>query len=111
VHQLENWYDHLPPSLRFDRSATPVLDDVAHYASPYSLSTLAAVTNFLQMQYYLVLAGIYWPAIYSVIYSDAPTAETLADGALFYEAYAGFITISTRAVRTCPQGPWSIHAK
>jgi hypothetical protein len=112
AHQLESWYDHLPPSLRFDRrSATAVPHDAMQYASPYSLSTLATVTGFLQMQYHLVLAGIYWPAIYGVIYVEAPTAETLADSALFFEAFASFITSAAGAIRSCPQGPWSIHAK
>jgi hypothetical protein len=111
AHQLESWYDHLPLSLRFERSAIPAPDDAMHYASPHSLSTLAAVTNFLQMQYHLVLAGIYWPAIYSIIYSDTPAAKTLADSALFFGAYTGFITSAAGAIRSCPQGPWSIHAR
>jgi hypothetical protein len=111
AHQLESWYDHLPLGLRFERSAIPAPDDAMHYASPRSLSTLAAVTNFLQMQYHLVLAGIYWPAIYSIIYSDTPAAKTLADSALFFGAYTGFITSAAGAIRSCPQGPWSIHAR
>ena len=111
TQQLKSWYDHLPPSLRFDRSVTPAPDDAFNYASPYSLSTLAAVTNFLQMQYHLVLAGIYWPAVYSLTFADTPTTATQADGALFFEAYAGFITSAARAIRSRPQSPWSIHAK
>ena len=112
AHQLESWYDHLPPSLRFDRSsATSVPDDTLNYASRYSLCTLAAVTNFLQMQYYLVLAGIYWPAVYSVTYVDTPTDSTLADSVRFFEAYASFITSAAGALRSCPQCAWSIHAK
>jgi hypothetical protein len=111
AHQLESWYDHLPPSLRFRRSATSVPDDALNYTSPYSLYTLAAVTNFLQMQYYLVLAGIYWPAVYSVTYIDTPTDATLADSVRFFEAYASFITSASGAIRCCPQSAWSIHAK
>ena len=111
-HQLESWYDHLPLSLRFGRhGANSLSDDTLNHASPYSLSSLAATTNFLQMQYYLVLAGIYWPAVYSVIYVDAPTEATLADSVRFFEAYASFITSAAGAIRSCPQSVWSIHAK
>ena len=111
-HQVESWYDHLPRSLRFDRDGSASGPQGANnYASPFSISTLAAVTKFLQMQYHLVLAGIYWPAVYSATYTDTPTPETLTDSALFFEAYSNFISSAAGAIRYCPQAPWSILAR
>ena len=112
ARQLESWYDNLPSSLRFDRrSPISAPDDATNYAGPSSLSILATVTKFLQMQYYLVMTGIYWPAVYSVMYVDTPTPAILTDSALFFEAYAGFISSAAGAIQSCPQGPLSIHAR
>jgi hypothetical protein len=112
AHQVESWYDHLPPSLRFNRdvsvSGPPCAND---YTSPFSLSTLAAVTNYLQMQYHLILAGIYWPAVYSATYTDTLPPQTLTGCALFFDAYSSYIRSAARAVRDCPQAPWSILAR
>lgn len=59
--QLDTWYSRLPPGIRFELqniTAGIPLDFVNSISSSPSLGAIA-VTRFLQMQYYLCLAGIY----------------------------------------------------
>jgi hypothetical protein len=109
MRQLENWYKHLPPSIRFNRQGT--LNEVHDSgASPPSLPIIAA-SRALQMQYFLCQAGIYWPAVYSTIYMDATAEAPVADCALFYESYCGFVVSARDAISGCLQAPWSIYAR
>ncbi|KAI5455882.1 hypothetical protein BGZ63DRAFT_429499 [Mariannaea sp. PMI_226] len=112
AHQLETWYDCLPASLSFNRRTfdDTFSYDVVEYTSPYPPSGLTAVTRFLQMQYQMCLAGIFWPAVYSVIHVDNISPATLADCSRFFNAYIGFVTSAADAVRCCPQSPWNIYA-
>lgn len=63
------------------------------------------------MQYYLRLTGIYWPAVYSVIYVDTANPSTLDDCARIFEAYVGLVGSVAVVVRYCEHRSWNIYAK
>jgi hypothetical protein len=109
THQLETWYSHLPRSLRFERQGT-IVGELAS-GNPGQSSPLTAAICFLQMQYFLCLTGIYWPAVYGVIYVDTVADAPVADCVRFYESYSSFVMSATAALRCCPQGTWSIYAR
>jgi len=109
MHQLENWYNHLPPSIRFNRQ--DALDELHNPgASPHHLPIIA-VSRALQMQYFLCQSGIYWPAVYSMIYMDATADAPVTDSARFYESYCGFVVSARDAIPGSVQAPWSIYAR
>jgi hypothetical protein len=112
TYQLNTWYEHLPSNLRFelhDTAAALPGDFVKSVSS--SPSSITAVTRYLQMQYYLCLTGVHWPAVYSVISSGVLEATPIADLARFFESYIGFVITAASVIPSCPQNPWSIYAK
>ena len=113
TYQLDTWYKHLPQSISFERYDTAVAlpDDFVKSISSSPSSSIIAVTRFLQMQYYLCLTGIYWPAVYSVIRTGILEAAPTADCARFFESYFGFVITAASVIPSCPQNPWSIYAK
>ena len=113
TYQLETWYKHLPPSISFERHDTVVAlpDDFVKSISSSPSSSIIAVSRFLQMQYYLWLTNIYWPAVYSVISTGRLEAAPRADCARFFESYFGFLISAASVIPNCPQNPWSIYAK
>lgn len=109
MHQIENWYNHLPPSIRFNRQ--DALNEVHDSGiSPPSLPIVDA-SRALQMQYFLCQAGIYWPAVYSMIYMDAAADALVVDCARFYDSYCGFVISARDAIPGCLQAPWTIYAR
>jgi hypothetical protein len=113
TYQLETWYNHLPPSISFERydMSGVLLDDSVKNISPLPPSSITAVSGFLQMQYYLCLTNIYWPAVYSTVSTGILEAALTADCVLFFESYCGFVISAASVVPNCPQNPWSIYAK
>lgn len=113
AQQLENWCDHLPPSLGFERpvSNLALTDNSFAYAEPYQPSSLLSARGLLKIRYYMCLTGIYWPAVYSVVYADTASLATLADCSRFFEAYAGFVSSVTSAIQSSPPSLWSIYAR
>jgi hypothetical protein len=113
AYQLENWYDHLPPSLNFhrQRSFSLAADDAFNYACPQSYSSQAAVTCFLQMQFYQCLASTYWPAVYSVTYLDVANGATLSDCSQFFDVYVRLVSSIATAIRSCSHTPWNFYAR
>ena len=111
--QLESWYDHLPWSIRFEREGTinQLSEELGKAPSPENCSPLTAATRFLRMQYFLCLTGIYWPAVYSVIYMDTLTGAPVADCAQFFESYSGFVMSAVLSLSCCRQNTWSIYAR
>lgn len=106
ARQLETWYSHLPASLRFERQTTMA-------ASPgrRDEGALAAATCFLQMQYFLCLTSIYWPAVFGAIYMDPLTDVPVADCMRFFESYCSFVNSAVTALACCPHSTWSIYAR
>jgi hypothetical protein len=113
TYQLDAWYDHLPPNIRFERHDTTAAlpDDLVKSVSSCPSSSVIAVTRFLQMQYYLCLTSIYWPAVYSVIGTATLAAAPISNCARFFESYVGFVVAAASVIPSCPQNPWSIYAK
>ncbi|KAI1259478.1 hypothetical protein F5Y18DRAFT_409614 [Xylariaceae sp. FL1019] len=105
AHQLEIWYSHLPPRLRFERQLTTI-----GLSEDRDCRPLSAATYFLQMQFFLCLASIYWPAVYGVIYMDTLTDAPVADCARFFDSYCNFVTSAVAALPCCPQSTWYIYA-
>src|SRR6266542_4007447 len=113
-NQLQEWYENLPHSLRFDQqNSLANLAENSLYGNPHPLSRdgNARLRCFLQMQYYLCRTGIYWSAVYSVMHVDTANAPTLSDCARFFEAYVGLVGSVATAVRCCEHGLWSIYAR
>ena len=113
TYQLNTWYSRLPPEIRFvlqDLTAENPSDFVNNTSSPPS-SGVSAITQFLQMQYYLCLTGIYWPAVYSVIIKESLQAVPAGHPTQFFESYVGFVITAASVIPRCPQNPWSIYAR
>ena len=112
TYQLDTWHSHLPPSIRFEHhDAAALPDDFVKSVNSSPTSSVVAVTRFLQMQYYLCLAGIYWPAVYSVISTGTLEAAPMANCERFFESYFGFVITAASVIPNCPHNPWSIYAK
>lgn len=113
TYQLDTWHSHLPLSIRFEHHdvAVALPDDFVKSVSFSRTSSVIAVTGFLQMQYYLCFAGIYWPAVHSVISTGTLEAAPIADCKRFFESYVHFVTTAASAIPNCPHNPWSIYAK
>jgi hypothetical protein len=113
TYQLETWYKHLLLSISFDRHdmAAALLDDFVKNISSSPSSSIIAISRFLQMQYYLCLKNIYWPAVYNVIRTCILEPALTVDCALFFESYFGFVISAASVIPNCLQNPWSIYAK
>ncbi|KAH6663761.1 hypothetical protein B0J14DRAFT_609007 [Halenospora varia] len=113
TYQLDTWYNHLPSNIRFERhdTAAAISDNLVKSISSSPSSTTIAVTRFLQMQYYLCLTGIYWPAVYSVISTGRLETAPTANCARFFESYVGFTITAASVIPSCSQNPWSIYAR
>lgn len=110
--QLDTWYDHLPSSIRFERHDTAVAlsDEFVKNVASSCLSSTIAVSQFLRMQYYLCLANIYWPAIYSVIKAGTLEVVPAANCELFFNSYVRFVISAASVLPNSPQNPWSVYA-
>lgn len=113
TYQLDTWHSHLPSSIRFERhDVTAALpEDFVKLMASSPTSGVIAVTAFLQMQYYLCLAGIYWPAVHSVISTETLDSVPMANCERFFESYFGFVITAASVIPNCPHNPWSIYAK
>jgi hypothetical protein len=113
AQQLESWYDHLPLSLGFERPVSNLTfpDEPFEYSKPYQSSSLLSVRGLLKIRYYMCLTGIYWPAVYSVVYADTASPATLADCSRFFEAYIGFVSNAASAIQSSPHCLWNIYAR
>lgn len=113
AQQLESWYHHLPLSLGFERPISNLAfpDASFEYAEPYQSSSLSSVRGLLKIRYYMCLTGIYWPAVYSVVYTDTASPATLADCSRFFQAYIGFVSNVALAIQSSPHCRWSIYAR
>ncbi|KFY54636.1 hypothetical protein V496_07216 [Pseudogymnoascus sp. VKM F-4515 (FW-2607)] len=112
TYQLDTWHSHLPLSIRFEHHdvAVALPDDFVKSVSSSRTSSVIAVTGFLQMQYYLCFAGIYWPAVHSVISTGTLEAAPIADCKRFFESYVHFVITAASVIPNCPHNPWSIYA-
>ncbi|KFY84913.1 hypothetical protein V500_08880 [Pseudogymnoascus sp. VKM F-4518 (FW-2643)] len=113
TYQLDTWHNHLPPSIRFEHHdvvAVALPDDFVKSVNSSPTSSVIAVTRFLQMQYYLCLAGIYWPAVYSVISTGTLESAPMANCERFFESYFGFVITAASVIPNSPHNPWSIYA-
>lgn len=108
THQLERWYQHLPPSIRFERHPAGVAFDGS---SRNPQSGLATVTTYLQTRLYACLASIYWPAVYGVIRASTAAPALLADCACFYDSYANFVMSAAAVIPACPINAWYLYAR
>jgi hypothetical protein len=113
TYQLDTWHSHLPSSIRFGHHdvTVPPPDNFVQSLSSSPTSSVIAMTGLLQMQYYLCLAGIYWPAVHSVISTEKLEAAPIAHCGRFFESYFGFVITAASLVPNCPHNPWSIYAK
>ncbi|KAL5321470.1 hypothetical protein ACEPPN_009428 [Leptodophora sp. 'Broadleaf-Isolate-01'] len=117
ANQLDKWYEHLPTSLKFIRPRNLAF---AAGASPTfagtgtgtgSSSSQAAVTRFLEMQFYQCLISTYWPAVYSILYLDAAPDTSLVDCSRFFDAYVGLVSSIADTIKSCPHTPWNFYAR
>ena len=122
AHQLERWYEHLPPSIRLQRQTnlgfhgsmaldTEDTTDASGGNLPPPL--YAAVTLYLQTQFYACMTSIYWPAVYGTIRTESPAAATslLGECTKFYDAYASFVASAAAAIPCCPLNAWYMYAR
>ncbi|KAH6698102.1 hypothetical protein BKA61DRAFT_246180 [Leptodontidium sp. MPI-SDFR-AT-0119] len=111
-NQLENWHEHLPSSLKFDRQrgfSVPT-DATAPGSTASDSSSQAAAARFLEMQFYQCLISTYWPAVYSILYLDAAPETSLADCSRFFDAYVGLVSSISTTIESCPHTPWNFYA-
>ena len=112
-NQLEKWHEHLPSSLKFDRQrrfSVPT-DPTTPFSATGGSSSQAAVTRFLEMQFYQCLISTFWPAVYSILYLDTAPETTLADCSRFFDAYVCLVSSISTTIESCPHTPWNFYAR
>ncbi|KAM0338624.1 hypothetical protein ACHAPU_011257 [Fusarium lateritium] len=97
--QLHEWYDYLPPPLRFPKNVD-IID----------LEALHPNTQFLATQFFACKASIYWPAAYQSI-EDGQMDKKLAECcAKVVNAYMIFIPAASSSFKTCHINGWTLAA-
>ncbi|KAF4963125.1 hypothetical protein FSARC_8838 [Fusarium sarcochroum] len=97
--QLHEWYDYLPPPLRFPKNLDVVDPELLHPNA-----------QFLQAQFFACKASIYWPAVYQAI-EDGQMDEKLSECcAKFVNAYLIFIPAAASSFKTCRVNGWTLAA-
>ncbi|KAJ4077883.1 hypothetical protein NW769_015242 [Fusarium oxysporum] len=79
--QLDEWYEYLPPLVRFQQL------QVDNLASNNNFLYAEPLSNFLRVQYYCCKLSIYWPAIYQSIQDGTATPEVFQHCERFFSAY------------------------
>ncbi|SPO02449.1 uncharacterized protein DNG_05122 [Cephalotrichum gorgonifer] len=98
--QLDQWYQYLPPSLRFNRLPVSAAD------TP-ELQT----AQFLQMQHSAYQASIYWPAVYQAVQSGRADQAQLLFCSKFFDAYVSFSISAEASLDTCIPNTWTLYAR
>jgi len=98
THQLEEWYEHLPASLRFSR----IVDA--------DLQNRPGLVLFLRTQYYSCMTSIHWPAIAEVLQTSSLTYEARTASRRFFEAYHNFMVSVSVCMDACPVNRWTLLA-
>ncbi|KAF5008261.1 hypothetical protein FDECE_5459 [Fusarium decemcellulare] len=98
--QLHEWYDCLPPLLRFPKN----FDD----SNP--INTLSPNAQFLQAQFFACKASIYWPAVYQSIEFGEASEELSQYCAKYFQAYVSFVSVAAPSVKNCRVNAWTLVA-
>ena len=107
TYQLNTWHNHLPSEIRFS-----LHDITAEIPNDFANSSgVTSTARFLQMQYYLCLIGIYWPAVYSIMSTDSLQAAPAEHCTQFFESYVGFVITAASVIPRCPLNIWSTYAR
>ncbi|KAM0196104.1 hypothetical protein ACHAPA_004747 [Fusarium lateritium] len=97
--QLHEWYDYLPPPLRFPKNVD-IIDPEALHPN----------TQFLAAQFFACKASIYWPSVYQSI-EDGQMDEKLAECcAKFVNSYMIFIPAAACSFKKCHVNGWTLAA-
>uniref|UniRef100_A0A0B7K4S7 Transcription factor domain-containing protein n=1 Tax=Bionectria ochroleuca TaxID=29856 RepID=A0A0B7K4S7_BIOOC len=97
--QLNEWYDYLPPLLRFQK--TP---------SKGSELAILPTTLFLQTQYSACKISIFWPAIYQAIETGTANDELLHYCEKFLDEYMSFVLAASASLKSCLPNAWTLAA-
>lgn len=122
ANQLERWYEHLPSSIRFQRQTHADFDSSLTFSAEdmHDVRTddlpqplYAAVTLYLQTQFYACRTSIYWPAVFGAIHTEASISATLllTECTKFYDAYTSFVQSAAAAIPCCPLNAWYMYAR
>ncbi|KAJ4522622.1 hypothetical protein HRR83_001112 [Exophiala dermatitidis] len=98
AYQLEEWFHHLPPSLKFHRH-----HDVG-------LQETKATVLFLRTQYYSCMTSIYWPAIHQVIQTGKLEYDLHVGCLKFFDSYYQFLMSVTVCAQHCAVNRWTLLA-
>jgi len=98
THQLEEWYEHLPATLRFSRAADA------------NLQNTSGLLLFLRTQYYSCMTSIHWPAIAEALQTGNSTYEVRTASERFFEAYHNFMISVSFCVNVCLVNRWTLLA-
>jgi len=98
--QLDEWYNYLPPLVRFDRTRA---------ATPNTSSSV--LEAFLAAQYYSYKASIYWPAVCQAIEFGDDAMELQPHCEKFFQSVAEFLPSASDAVHGCLVNAWTLHAR
>lgn len=102
--QLDEWYDYLPETVRFQRLE---LNDVT--PSP-DFASVEPLGNFLCVQYYCCKLSIYWPAVYQCMEDGIATAEVVEHCERFFDAYMHLMPSLLICIRHCIVNRWTLYA-
>lgn len=98
--QLNEWYDYLPPLLRFQKSPSKV-NELA----------ILPTTLFLQTQYSACKISIFWPAIYQAIETGTANDELLHYCEKFLDEYMSFVLAASASLKSCLPNAWTLAAR
>jgi len=96
IHQLKEWYDHLPAAIKFPRDIQA------------DLESMPGLLLFLQTQYYSCMTSIYWPAAAEVLKTGEMNHELKAGCEHFFQAYQNFMASVSSCVHHCPVNRWTL---
>jgi hypothetical protein len=97
---LHEWYDYLPPLLRFPKN----LDDRDH-------GVLHPNAQFLQAQFFACKASIYWPAVYQSIELGEISDEVSRHCAKYFRAYIAFVSAAESSFKSCRVNGWTLATR
>ncbi|KIW18457.1 hypothetical protein PV08_02745 [Exophiala spinifera] len=97
-YQLDEWYHHLPSSLKFHRGHQAEMRDHR------------GLVLFLRTQYYSCMTSIYWPAVYKVIQTGRREDNLHLGCQKFFDAYYDFLLSATVCLQHCTVNKWTLLA-
>ena len=102
--QLQEWYNYLPRTIRFDVEAD-------HRPTSPGTFQSCPLTAFLRVQYHCCKIAIYWPAVYQTIEDGEAEGQLLDHCRRYFDSYIQLIPCIKFAFETCIVNRWTLFLR